>query len=80
MKTAISIPDSLFQAAERFAKQLGVSRSRLFQIAITAFLDEHRQDRVTETLDGIYGPGGEKAEVDTVLKHLQGASIVREDW
>ena len=80
MKTAISIPDSLFQAAERFAKQLGISRSRLFQIAITAFLDEHRQDRVTEVLDGIYGPGGEKAEVDTVLKHLQGASIAREDW
>jgi predicted transcriptional regulator len=80
MKTAISIPDSLFQAAERLAKQLGVSRSRLFQIAVSPFLEEHRQDRVTEALDGIYGPGGEKAEVDAVLKHLQGASIAREDW
>jgi len=80
MKTAISIPDSLFQAAEDLAKRLGVSRSRLFQIAIIAFLDEHRQDRVTEALDGVYGSGGEKAEVDRVLKHLQGASIAREDW
>jgi predicted transcriptional regulator len=80
MKTAISIPDGLFEAAERLAAQLGVSRSRLFQMAIAAFLEEHRQDRVTEALDGIYGSGGERAEVDAVLKHLQGASIAREDW
>jgi hypothetical protein len=80
MKTAISIPDRLFEAAERLARQLGVSRSRLFQMAVASFLEEHRQDRVTETLDTVYGPGGEKAEVDGMLKHLQGASIAREDW
>jgi metal-responsive CopG/Arc/MetJ family transcriptional regulator len=66
MKTAISIPDRLFEAAERLARQLGVSRSRLFQMAVASFLEEHRQDRV--------------AEVDGMLKHLQGASIAREDW
>lgn len=80
MKTAISIPDRLFEAAERLAGQLGISRSRLFQMAVAAFLEEHRQDGVTETLDGIYGPGGETAEVDALLMHLQGASIAREDW
>ena len=80
MKTAISIPDTLFEAAERLAVRLGVSRSRLFQMAVEAFLDEHRDDRVTEALDDVYGPGGRKAELDALLKYLQGASIAREDW
>ena len=80
MKTAISIPDSLFEAAERLAGRLGVSRSRLFQMAVEAFLDDHCDDGVTEALDGLYGPGGRKAEVDAILSTLQGASIAREDW
>ncbi|MEM6753148.1 MAG: ChpI protein, partial [Cyanobacteria bacterium P01_C01_bin.38] len=33
MKTAISIPDPLFEAAEQFAKRLGLSRSELYAMA-----------------------------------------------
>ncbi|UCF05210.1 MAG: hypothetical protein JSV33_15030 [bacterium] len=80
MKTAISIPDSLFQAAERFAKQLGISRSELYQRAVKAFLQEHRQSGVTDALNKVYGPGGVKAELDQILEHLQGASIAGEEW
>ena len=80
MKTAVSIPDSLFEAAERLARRLGVSRSRLFQMAVEAFLDDHCDDGVTEALKGVYGPGRRKAEVDTLLNTLQGASIARGDW
>ena len=80
MKTAISIPDSLFQTAERFAKQLGISRSELFQRAVKAFLQNHRQDEVTEALNKVYGQGGEIAELDTILKQLQESSIAMEEW
>jgi len=80
MKTAISIPDSLFQAAERFAKQLGISRSELFQRAMKAFLKDHRQDEVTEALNKVYGQRGERAGLDPILKQLQEASIAREEW
>jgi len=80
MKTAISIPDSIFQAAERFAKQLGISRSELFQRAVKAFLQDHRQDEVTEVLNKVYGQGRERAELDPILKQLQEASIAREEW
>lgn len=80
MKTAISIPDSLFHAAERFAKQLGISRSELFQRAVKAFLQDHRQDGVTDALNEIYGSDGVKAGLDPFLEHLQGASIAREEW
>jgi len=34
MKTAISLPDELFKAAEFPARRLGVSRSRLYATAL----------------------------------------------
>ncbi len=80
MKTAISIPDSLFQAADRFAKRLGISRSELFQRAVRTFLQHNKQECVTEALDKLYGTGGENSELDPMLSNLQGASIAREDW
>jgi len=80
MKTAISIPDALFTAAERLAKQLGISRSQVFQRAMKMFLQEHREEGVTEALNAVYGPGGERAKLDPVLRQLQGASISKEEW
>ena len=80
MKTAISIPDTLFDAAERLAKRLGVSRSELFQRAVRQYLREHRDKDVTRLLNSVYAPSGEKAEVDALLRDLQAASIEPEEW
>ncbi len=80
VKTAISIPDTLFIAAERLAKRLGVSRSELYQHAVRSFIDQHRADGVTESLDALYESEGISSELDPVLEHLQGASIAKEDW
>ncbi|HEX5131112.1 MAG TPA: ribbon-helix-helix domain-containing protein [Candidatus Krumholzibacteria bacterium] len=55
MKTAISIPDNLFKAAEQLARRLGISRSELFQRAIADYLGGHSADVVRETLDSVYG-------------------------
>lgn len=46
MKTAVSLPDKLFHKADALAKQLGVSRSELYKIALEHLLDKHesRQD------------------------------------
>lgn len=43
MKTAISIPDDLFEAAERLREQTGASRSALYAEAIRAHLDRGRR-------------------------------------
>ena len=80
MKTAISLPDSLFQAAERLARRMEISRSQLFQRAVQAFLREHRDEGVTEALDQVYGRGSEEARLDPVLEQLQLASIPKEEW
>ena len=51
MKTAVSIPDDLFKAAEREAKRQGVSRSRLVQSALTEYLKRQREEDITARLN-----------------------------
>jgi len=80
MKTAISLPDPLFEAAERLARRMGISRSQLFQRAVQAFLREYRDEGVTEALNDVYGGGSEEARLDPVLEHLQLASLPKDEW
>jgi metal-responsive CopG/Arc/MetJ family transcriptional regulator len=80
MKTAISIPDKMFEAAERMARRLGISRSQLFQRAVARFLDEQRKLGVTEALDEIYGDAPSTSRLDPFLSQIQSASLPREDW
>ena len=54
MKTAISLPDSLFRQADQMAAELSISRSRLVAMALEEFIRRHRQQRMTERLDAVY--------------------------
>jgi len=78
MKTAISIPDPVFDSAERLAQRLGISRSRLYSEAVERFVTEHRRKNVTDRLDTVYRD--EPAGVDPHLQRLQVASTDVEDW
>jgi len=80
MKTAISIPDDLFSAAEEAAKRLGLSRSELYRKAIRGFLVEHDDDTVTDALNAIYAADSDELHLDPELARLQAASLQREDW
>jgi hypothetical protein len=51
MKTAVSIPDKIFQDAERLARLTRRSRSQLFSDALKEYLARHGADEVTETMD-----------------------------
>lgn len=78
MKTAISVPDRVFDAAERVAKRLGISRSELYARAVARFVEEHRGDKVTEALDRVYAEADSTLDPD--LARLQAASLPRDDW
>ena len=54
MKTAISLPDSLFRQADEMASELSIPRSRLVALALEEFIRKHRQHEVTERLDAVY--------------------------
>ena len=78
MKVAISIPDALFEEADRAAEKLGLSRSQLYARAVTKWLAEQRASRVTEALDRVYGEG--TARVDEGLDRAQRRALRRTAW
>jgi len=51
MKTAVSIPDEVFEGAERLARRTKKSRSRLFSDALKEYLARHTPDEVTEAMN-----------------------------
>jgi len=78
MKTAISIPDPLFKAAERAAKRQKISRSRFYAQAVAAYLKSQSDKRVTEALNAVYAT--EDSSLDPVMARIQSLSIGREEW
>jgi hypothetical protein len=78
MKTAISIPDPLFDSAEALAARLGVSRSQLYATALARLVAEHERGQVTARLDAIYGdPAGEPSRLEAGYAALQGRALGR---
>ena len=78
VKTAISIPDPIFEAAEQLAERLGISRSRLYSRAVERFISEYRREDVSERLNAVYND--ESARVDPQLQMLQVSLLDAEDW
>jgi metal-responsive CopG/Arc/MetJ family transcriptional regulator len=76
MKTAISLPDELFKAADRYAKEHRISRSELYSRALKDYLK--LRTGVTEALNELYKD--EPSEVDPVLMRLQWDAIKKDPW
>jgi len=64
VKTAVSIPDPLFAAADELARRLGISRSELYARALARELASESEDSITARLDALY------AEPDSALDPL----------
>jgi len=78
MKTAISIPDKVFNSAEKLANRLGQSRSQLYTQALNSYLDKHRGDNVTKKLDEVYTRMDSR--LNTTIQILQSRSMPKEKW
>ena len=78
MKTAISIPDKLFRAADQYAKNHGVSRSKLYAEAVAKFLEQHPPGLITKQLNEIYS--SEPAKLNSTISTMQFSSIEKEEW
>ncbi|MEX2535874.1 MAG: hypothetical protein WD273_09800 [Trueperaceae bacterium] len=78
MKTAISLPDGLFESADALAERLGMSRSQLYARAVEEYLAKHRHQDVTDRLNDILGE--EDSGVDPALRRSQGRSLRPTEW
>ncbi len=64
MKTAISIPDDVFQEADRLAAEQGKSRSELYSRAVREYVARHSSERITAALDAVYAEPEDEAELE----------------
>jgi metal-responsive CopG/Arc/MetJ family transcriptional regulator len=78
MKTAISIPDDVFEAADAAARRSGMSRSQLFVEAVRMFLRKHGDRGVTEQLNEVYTDA--ESDLDPALSQMQLKSLGRDRW
>lgn len=60
MKTAISLPDPLFERVERHARRLGLSRSAFFAAAAERLADELDDEDLTEEIDRALAVAGDE--------------------
>ena len=78
MKTAISIPDNIFQAAESMAHHLEISRSELFTTAISEYMKNNKRKDITKSLNQVYSI--ENSTLDEKLATMQSLSLEQENW
>jgi metal-responsive CopG/Arc/MetJ family transcriptional regulator len=78
MKAAVSIPDPVFKAADELAQRLGVSRSRLYSVALQRFVQDHEEEAITARVNEIYAKN-ESSALDPVLQSIQARSIKKDE-
>jgi len=78
MKTAISIPDDVFEDAERFARRTKKSRSQLFSDAVREYVARHGQEEITEAMDKVCAELGQPA--DEFIAAASRRTLERSEW
>jgi len=78
MKTAISVPDEVFDSADNLAKRLGISRSELYSTAVAEYLSKFEATAVTARLNDVYGE--EASGLPVALRRAQARSVGSSEW
>lgn len=78
MKTAISIPNDTFDAAEHFAHSAGMSRSELYTKAVLEYLNKNKHLDVTKALNIVYSES--ESNLDGELHSMQINSLPKDEW
>jgi metal-responsive CopG/Arc/MetJ family transcriptional regulator len=78
MKTAVSIPDEVFEGAERLARRTKRSRSRIFSDALKEYLARHTPEEVTEAMNKAFDEIGETK--DPFVSSATRRVLERSEW
>ena len=81
VKTAVSIQKTLFEQAESLAKELNISRSHLFGIAIEKFIKNHQNQLLLDELNQAYDDQPDPDEQDRLANlRQQQRRLVEGEW
>ncbi len=75
MKASVSIPVTIFRAADALARRMGISRSRLYTFALERLVQEHDDEAITAKINEVYAH--ESSSLDPVLQSIQYRSIAK---
>ena len=78
MKTAVSIPDEVFERAERLVKRSGRSRSDVYSAALKEYVDRHGSDDVTEAMNHVCDAIGDERDAFTTAAARR--VLERSEW
>jgi len=78
MKTAVSIPDQVFEQAERLARRTRKSRSHVFSSALREYVARHSPDDVTEAMDRVCDQVGE--QTDQFVARAARQTLEHSEW
>lgn len=78
MKTAISLPDEVFERAELAAKRLNVSRSELYSRALSEYLARHTDSEVTAAINAALSEAGQPG--DRVISAHGARRMLENEW
>lgn len=78
MKTAISVPNDIFELSDKLAKKLKVSRSRIFAMGVEKLGEEFDDDEIIANVNKVC----EKVDtsVDPVLFKMAMLSLPKDEW
>ena len=81
VKTAISIQKSLFEKVDDLAREMNVSRSRVFVLAVEEYLQRYQNRQLLAEINRVYDdePASEETEYLERMRQQQGR-VVREEW
>ena len=82
IKTAISLHESLFEQAEALAREMKVSRSRLFVIALENFIRDYQDRQLFEKINQAYEAAPPDKAERTRLRQIrrQHRRMVEGEW
>lgn len=79
MKTAISVPDGIYRAADKAAKRLGISRSELYTRALREFLSGIEATEIKESYDEAFGSDSDR-EGDEARSRAARKTLLAVEW
>lgn len=78
MKTAVSIPDAIFERGESLARRLSKTRSQLYAEALDEYVARHDPDTVTERLNAVVDAAG--GDADRFVEETSSSVLRQVEW
>jgi metal-responsive CopG/Arc/MetJ family transcriptional regulator len=76
MKTAISLPDAVYEAADDLAGRMKVTRSKLYVMALEKFIKENQESDITNRINQFIEKHGQPNDSD----NLTVSDMRKVDW